>query len=118
MAGILVKASDQSLYGPVHHGAVCEVAMNRTLPFWTVWGKPLPGGDFAAVALNTLDNQTAVFSVAAEEMGFPAGATLHVRDVTNRVDLPDVTGAWSVDLGPRGSAFVRFSLAAEEERGQ
>lgn len=108
-AGRLVAASPDSFSGPVGRGYTCEVYQNVTLPLWTVWAKPLPGGATAAVAINTMDDRNATFRVPTELFGFPTGATLAVRDVNAHANLQPITGSWDLNLGPRGSQFVVLS---------
>jgi len=110
-AGHLIAAASELYTGPVNAGWSCEATIpSSSLPVWTVWGKRLPGSTLAAVALNTLDNQTAVISISTAQLGFPEGATLHVRDVNAHTDNGTITGSWDVKLPPRGSQFVVFAL--------
>ena len=116
-AGHLIAASPQVYDGPVNAGCLCEaVRQNIVLPIWTVWGRSMPGGGAtAAIALNTLDNVTAQFTITTEQLGFQAGATLNVRDLYAHQDLPQIVGQWNVTLGPRGSQFLMFTLPSDLE---
>jgi hypothetical protein len=111
-AGHLVAASSAMYEGPIYAGCLCEAtraAGSYPIPMWTVWGKPLPGGLFAAIAINTMPDRGAETSVTSAQLGFPAGATLAVRDVAAHADLPDIVGGvWNISLGPRGSQFLLF----------
>jgi alpha-galactosidase len=109
-AGHLVASStEQWGPAPVYHGADCEVAMNRTLPVWTVWAKAQPNNTLAAVALNTLEFDPISFSITVEQLGYPSNTVLAVRDLNAHVDLPNISGAWNLALGPSGSQFVLFT---------
>ncbi len=112
-AGHLVAASADTWTGPIHHGAVCEVAYNGTLPLWTVWGKAQPGGGMAAMAVNTMKDGPAAFNITAAQLGFPPGTPLAARDVNAHADLPVMQdGVWAVNLGPKGYQFLLFTPAA------
>ena len=110
-AGHLVAMSSSTYNGPVSMGCLCEATRpSFTLPTWSVWGKSLPNNQFAAIALNTLLDTNANFTITTEQLGFAAGATLQVRDIFAHEDLPAITGTWNVNLGPSGSQFLLFSL--------
>lgn len=109
-AGHLVAQSTGTYTGPVSMGCLCEATRpSFTLPEWSVWGKSLPNNQFAAIALNTLLDTNANFTITTEQLGFPAGATLHVRDLFAHEDLPTITGTWNVNLGPSGSQLLLFT---------
>lgn len=111
-AGKLAAQSTQLWSGRVPHGAGCEAPYNRTLPYWTVWSKPLPGGTMAAVAMNTVTS-TQTFSVSTVSLGFPPDQlTFGLMDVWTGNTLPGVTGGlWEVTLPVDGHAFVLFTPA-------
>lgn len=111
-AGALVAASPSSWSGAVHHGAVCEVASNRSLPLWTAWAKPLPGGQVAALVMNTL-NVSTPFSVPFTALGFaPSVAQLSTEDVWTGAQQPPLTGgAWNDTLSPNGHFFYVLTAA-------
>lgn len=112
-AGHLIAASTDMYEGPIYAGCLCEATRapgSYPIPMWTVWGKTLPGGQFAAIAINTMLDRNAMTQVTSAQLGFPAGATLAVRDVAAHEDLPDIVGGvWNISLGPRGSQFLLFT---------
>eukprot|EP01116_Phalansterium_solitarium_P006537 TRINITY_DN18871_c0_g1_i1.p1 TRINITY_DN18871_c0_g1~~TRINITY_DN18871_c0_g1_i1.p1 ORF type:complete len:430 (-),score=107.71 TRINITY_DN18871_c0_g1_i1:154-1443(-) len=112
-AGHLVAQSQDS-YGPlpVFHGAACEVSFNRTMPYWTVWGKALPDGSFAAIALNSADTPQDIV-ITTEQLGFASGATLNSRDAWSGQAVPPITAAWKIpSLPSHGNLFYVFSAAS------
>ena len=108
----VVLRSAQTFNTQVRHGAMCEVGYAEDLPNFVVFGRPLPEGRFAAVAINLL-NSSAEFSVPVEAMGFGPSATLRARNVWAGADAPPVSGAWDVAiLEGHGHLFFVFEAAA------
>jgi hypothetical protein len=111
LAGRLVS-SGPGFTTVVPHGASCEdMKDTRTLPSWSVWGKPLTRGRFAITAVNSLLNASAAIAVDLSELGLggPGGkAAVSVTEVWSGDRRKLAAGAtqWTVTLPPQGHAFV------------
>ena len=82
-----------------------------------VWARPLANGDKAIVLFNAnLEGRLAVnASVAWAELGWPAGASVRVRDLWANEDLGARVGGFSAaSLQPRDIKFLRLKLEVEE----
>lgn len=113
LAGKLVAQSDTTLTTMVPHGASCEdMKDTRSLPSWTVWGKPLTGGRYALTALNTRPDQDAVISVGLKELGFEGGVT--ETDVWTGKATALIGADWKATL-PAGSGNHRFVILAPKK---
>ena len=60
------------------------------------------------VLLNRAE-ETAVLTAKWAELGFPEGATMAVRDVLRKADMPPVTGKFEASVPKHGVAFVVLS---------
>lgn len=78
-----------------------------------VWARKLAGGDewFVALVNRDLANAQNV-AVNFTSIGLADGATAHLRDLFDHVDLNDVTGpVFTLPVAPGGTRAVKLSKA-------
>ena len=75
------------------------------------FARQLSGGRTALVLLNRAEG-TAVLAAKWAELGFPEGATMAVRDVLRKADMPPVAGKFEASVPKHGVAFVVLSPSA------
>jgi alpha-galactosidase len=112
--GFLAAQSNGSYTTLVYHGSACEVSSNRSMPFWTVWAKPLSGGSVAVVALNSWSADVAL-EVPLTALGFPSGLTVSSEDVWTGSDTGNIEGTWNIPaLAAHESKFLVLTPLPEE----
>ena len=74
-----------------------------------VWSRPLADGGRAVVLLN---RGTAAKNVRVkwQDIGYPAGLSLHVRDLWKHTDLPSAKESLDAPVQPHGVVMIRLSL--------
>lgn len=117
VAGKLLSAeSPPTLTSVIPHGASCEdMKDTRTLPGWSLWGKPLTKGRYALTAYNIwLDHSTDI-SINLEELGLHG--TVDETDVWSGTREIIRGAKWKATLPPSSHRFVILSNHEESHQG-
>jgi hypothetical protein len=107
ITGRFLAQSTRSITTVVPHGCACEdMKDTRSLPSWTIWGKPINSTSWAVTAINTDQEKEATVAVRLSAMGFQ-GAVSETDVWSGRVRRLDASASeWSPTVPAGAHRFV------------